>query len=80
MLRIENLFVVRLYMHGIKLKQITSLCVWDIVLIHTGHGYEGSTLDCSAHVPVITGARHTISRNTHNENYSFQTENCFGVS
>lgn len=24
--------------------------------------------------------RHTVSWNTHNENYSFQTENCFGIS
>lgn len=26
------------------------------------------------------GRSRTISRNTHNEHYSFQTENCFGIS
>lgn len=42
-------------MHGIKLKQITWLCVWDIVLIYTGHGNEASTFNCTAHISVITG-------------------------
>lgn len=54
--------------------------MWDAALIHTVHRKETGSLDHTTHISIITGYKAYNFKNTHNENYTFQTETCFGLS